>query len=158
MSFVVPARRQSRTPHTSSQPHPLQRLTSSQRSWLRKLSNRVLCMLMLVLYSLQVGRLTRGSPAGAAQSGLGRPASGILTLALLQGSLLSVAPAAAAPTSGSRAPPRPQRPSQWRRGGLKLSCPFPPRPPAPRCWWSLAVVARETRVQLRTSSCLKKFS
>lgn len=64
-------------------------------------------MLMLVLYSLQVGRLTRRLPAGAAQSGPGRPASGVLTLALLQGSLLSVAPAAAAPTSGSRAPPRP---------------------------------------------------
>lgn len=87
--LLFEARRQPRTPHTSSQPHPLQRLTSSQRSWLRKLSSRALCMLVPVLYSLRVGRITRRSPARAAQSGPGRPASGVLTLALLQGSLLS---------------------------------------------------------------------
>lgn len=96
----------SHAPHTHLHNHThSQRLTSSQRSWLRKLSSRALCMLVLVLYTLQIDRR---SPAGAAQSGPGRPAGGgVLTLALLQGSLLSVAPAAAAPTSGSRAPPLP---------------------------------------------------
>lgn len=83
-----------------SRPH-----NSSQRSWLRKLSSRALCM---SVPGPQLSLLAPlGTPAEPRGEGwAGRPAAPSAS-AWLRGSSLSVAPAAAAPTSGSRAPPRP---------------------------------------------------
>lgn len=66
-------------PHTRPhKPHPLPSLTSSQRSWLRKLSSRALCMpVPEPPPGLPVPLRT---PAGPARNGPSGPASGTLAL------------------------------------------------------------------------------
>ncbi|XP_035559286.1 cadherin-related family member 4 [Canis lupus familiaris] len=70
------------------------------------------------------------TPAGPAPTGPSGPASGARPSAWFRGCSLSAAPAAAAPTSGSRAPPLNRGPS--RRGPVKARIP-PPPPATPTC-------------------------
>lgn len=106
--------------------HPLPSLTSSQRSWPRKLSSRVLCM--------PVPELPPGLPvplrtlAGAARRRPGGPSSGALALCLVPRFL-------ALRSSSRRGPniwqqrPAPDSPANGAGAGLKW-----PRPSGPARW------------------------